>query len=313
MNKNANMEDFENKNNTNMQQDSTLTDKYIDIFTDFGFKKIFGQECNKELLLNFLNELLHKDEGKIVSLTYLKNEQLGCSEDSRKAIYDLYCENENGEKFIVELQNRKQTYFKDRSIYYSTFAITDQALVGKSWNYRLKNVYIICILNFVMADNKNNNNFQSEIKLTNIDTGEIFYDKLKYIYLEMPKFTKKINELETRYDKWIYVLKNLDRLDNIPEELRDRVFEKMFAAAEVAKLSQEEYKSYIKDLNSYRDYNNTLDYAREEGVEKGVELGRKEGRKEERLEIAKNAKVMGLSVSQIQKLTNLSIKEIESL
>ena len=129
----------------------------------------------------------------------------------------------------------------------------------------------------------------------------------------MPKFTKKINELETRYDKWIYVLKNLDRLDNIPEELRDRVFEKMFAAAEVAKLSQEEYKSYIKDLNSYRDYNNTLDYAREEGVEKGVELGRKEGRKEERLEIAKNAKVMGLSVSQIQKLTNLSIKEIESL
>jgi len=93
-----------------------MRDKYIDIFTDFGFKKIFGTEPNKQLLIDFLNTLI-KDRGKIISLTYLKNEQLGRSEVDRKAIFDVYCESERGEKFIVELQKAKQNYFRDRALY----------------------------------------------------------------------------------------------------------------------------------------------------------------------------------------------------
>ena len=116
-----------------------LKDKYIDPFTDFGFKKLFGEECNKDLLLDFLNELLYKEEGNIVSLSYLKTERLGISEEYRKAIFDIYCENEKGEKFIVELQKTRQQYFKDRTLYYSSFAITDQAAKG-DWNFELKEV-----------------------------------------------------------------------------------------------------------------------------------------------------------------------------
>jgi predicted transposase/invertase (TIGR01784 family) len=125
-----------------------LKDKYIDPFTDFGFKKLFGEECNKDLLLDFLNELLQKKEGKIVSLSYLKSEMLGASEEARKAVFDIHCENEKGEKFIVEIQKSKQTFFKDRTLYYSTFPITRQAIPGE-WNFELKAVYAIAILNFV--------------------------------------------------------------------------------------------------------------------------------------------------------------------
>ena len=99
--------------------------KYVNPFTDFGFKKIFAEEASKPLLIDFLNALLPQTD-KIVDLTFKNNEQLGLTDLDRKAIYDIYCENEKGEKFIVELQKAKQNYFKERTIYYSTFPIREQ-------------------------------------------------------------------------------------------------------------------------------------------------------------------------------------------
>jgi len=314
-----------------------LKDRYIDPFTDFGFKRLFGEECNKELLLDFLNELLHAEEGKIVSLSYIKTEHLGISKESRKAVFDIHCENEKGEKFIVELQKSKQEYFKDRTLYYSTFPIAEQAISGE-WNFKLKAVYTIAILDFVFEEDKNDPyKYRYDVMLTDINTHKIFYDKLTFIYLEMPKFTKEVEELNTHFEKWMYVIRNLKRLDAIPDRLRERIFEKMFSAAEVAKLTAEEYRAYVDNLNSYRDLKNCLDYAKAdgkaegwaegltegraegraeglaEGREEGWADGRAEGKVEEKLEIAKNAKRLGLSIEQIQKLTNLSIEEIENL
>ncbi len=127
-----------------------LTEKYLNPFTDFGFKKLFGEEVNKDLLIDFLNSLL-EGEQLVKDLTYLKNEHLGTSDIARKGIFDLYCENEKGEKFIVEIQKAKQDFFKDRSVYYSTFPIQEQAKQGV-WNYELKAVYTIGILNFIFED-----------------------------------------------------------------------------------------------------------------------------------------------------------------
>jgi predicted transposase/invertase (TIGR01784 family) len=257
-----------------------LKDKYIDPFTDFGFKKLFGEENNKELLRDFLNELLHKEEGKIVSLSYLKTERLGVSEDSRRAIFDLYCENEKGEKFIVELQKTKQAFFKDRTLYYSTFPIAEQAIPGE-WNFELKAVYTIAILNFIFEENKNDAaKYRYDVMLSDIDTHKVFYDKLTFIYLEVPKFTKEADDLETNFEKWMYVLKNLKRLDNIPEKLRERIFERIFASAEIAKLTPDEYRDYVDSLNSYRDLKNSLDYAKEKGKAEGRAEGRAEGEQE---------------------------------
>ncbi|MBI3141270.1 MAG: PD-(D/E)XK nuclease family transposase, partial [Bacteroidetes bacterium] len=226
-------------------------EKYINPFTDYGFKKLFGEEPNKDLLLDFLNELLRDEQGQIKELTYLKTEQLGYSTVDRKAIFDLYCENERGEKFIVELQKSKQNFFKDRTVYYSTFPIREQAKRA-DWDFELKAVYTIAILDFVFESDKNEpDKFRYDVKLTDIETKKVFYNKLTFIYLEMPKFNKTVDELLTRFDKWLYVLRNLNRLDRIPDKFSERIFEKLFETAEIARFTPEQVNSYEDSLKHY--------------------------------------------------------------
>jgi len=280
-------------------------EKYINPFTDFGFKKLFGEELNKDLLIDFLNELLKDEQGKIKNLTYMKTEQLGATEVDRKAIFDLYCENEKGEKFIVELQKTKQNFFKDRTVYYSTFPIREQAKRA-DWDFELKAVYTIAILDFTF-DSKMvvSNKFRYDVKLTDIVSKEVFFDKLTFIYLEMPKFTKTIDELESRFEKWLYVLKNLNRLDSIPNKLRERIFEKLFEVAEIAKFSYEQVLSYEDSLKYYRDLKNSLDTAKQEG--------KIEGKIESRIEIAKIMLEKEYEITAISELTGLSKEEIEKI
>ena len=277
-------------------------EKYINPFTDYGFKRLFGEELNKDLLLDFLNELLKEEQGEITELTYLKNENLSTTELNRKAIFDLYCTNERGEKFIVELQKTKQKFFKDRTVYYSTFPIREQAVVGSEWNFELKKVYTIAILDFVFDHDKSQpEKLRYDVKLSDIQTKKVFYDKLTFIYLEMPKFNKSAEELETRFDKWLYVLKNLHKLDRVPEKLKETIFMKLFETAEIAKFSQSEYQEYEDSLKYYRDIKNSLDTAKEEGKEEG------------KIEVARTGLEEGLTVEIIMKLTGLNKDEIEKL
>jgi predicted transposase/invertase (TIGR01784 family) len=274
-----------------------FAEKYINPFTDFGFKKLFGEEPNKELLLDFLNVLLKEEQGEIKDLAYLKSEQLGTGEVDRKAIFDLYCETEKGEKFIVELQKTKQNFFKDRTVYYSTFPIREQAKRA-DWNYELKAVYTIAILDFVFDEDKNDPaKFRYDIKLTDTETKEVFYNKLTFIYLEMPKFNKTIDELETRFDKWLYVIRNLNRLDKVPDKLRERVFDKLFETAEIARFTPDQVRSYEDSLKYYRDMKNSLDTAKDEKA----------------MEIAKKALAKGYSIDEIMDLTGLTKEQIDRI
>ncbi|ACF14063.1 conserved hypothetical protein [Chloroherpeton thalassium ATCC 35110] len=250
-----------------------FAEKYINPFTDYGFKRLFGEEMNKDLLLDFLNELLKEEQGQITELNYLKNEQLGASDIDRKAIFDLYCENERGEKFIVELQKSKQNFFKDRTVYYSTFPIREQAKRA-DWDYELNAVYTIAILDFVFdADKASPEKFRYDVKLTDVETKKVFYNKLTFIYLEMPKFNKAVEELETRFEKWLFVIRNLNRLERIPEKLKEKIFEKVFEVAEIAKFTPDQVRSYEDSLKYYRDLKNSLDTAKAEGIEEGIEKG----------------------------------------
>ncbi|CAA6809279.1 MAG: Unknown protein, partial [uncultured Aureispira sp.] len=256
-----------------------LKDKYINPLTDFGFKKLFGIEPNKELLIDFLNQLLPSVH-QIKDLTYTKNEHLGGSEYERKAIFDLYCESQSGEKFIVEVQKAKQNFFKDRSVYYSTFPIQEQAKKG-DWDFELSAVYTIGILDFVFDEHKDQSEMLHTVKLKD-QHGNVFYNKLTYIYLELPKFTKSDAELETRFDKWIYVFRHLAELQNRPAILQERVFEKLFEIAEIAKFTPKEKEQYEESLKYYRDLKNVVDASKEEGII--------EGKIEGKIEVAKNLK-----------------------
>ena len=206
---------------------ATTEERYISLLTDFGFKRIFGTAPNKDLLINFLNSLF--DGSQVVKdVKYLNTEHYGDSSSARKAIFDVYCEGEDGEKFIVEMQNAYQQHFKDRSVFYSTFPIREQAMKSGEWDFNLSRVYTVALLNFNMREEAfDDKDITHTVKLCDVKTNRVFYKKLDFIYVEIAKFHKQEDELETLYDKWLYVLKNLYRLENRPKVLRDKVFDRL--------------------------------------------------------------------------------------
>lgn len=256
-----------------------LEDKYVNLLTDFGFKRVFGTEPNKQILLDFLNTLLPSHH-RIQNLTFRSTENLGNTPIDRKAIFDIYCQSVTGERFIVEIQKAKQNFFKDRSVYYSTFPIQEQALQGV-WNYELAPVYTIGILDFVFDDHKNDSTIVHTVQLKNQDC-QVFYDKLTFIYIELPKFTKTIDQLESHLDKWLFILRYLPQLTDRPESLQESAFNQLFEIAELANFSRLEQDSYQNSLKYYRDMNNVVDTSRQEGFQQGLEQGLERGREEEK-------------------------------
>lgn len=306
-----------------------IFDRYINFYTDFAFKKLFGTEINKDLLISFLNALLQGRE-EIKDISYLNTEHLGTQEYDRRAVFDVYCTNEQGEYFLVEMQKGEQQFFKDRSLYYSSFAIREQAPRG-NWDYGLKGIYTIGILNFCF--HSQDSSYYHEVKLMDTVTKEVFYDKLTFIYLEMPKFTKKEDELETLFDKWLYAIRNLASLMDRPRALQEKVFQHLFEVAEIAKFDPKERYAYEESLKNYRDWYSVMETAklkghaqgreqglaegREQGLAEGREQGLVEGRAEgaynANLSVARNLKQMGLPVSDIMKATGLTKDEIGML
>ena len=300
---------------------SEIEDKYISLLTDFGFKRIFGTDLNKDLLISFLNALF---EGShvITDVKYLNTEHLGDIHTERKAIFDVYCETENGEKFIVEMQNAFQEFFKDRSLFYSTFPIREQGVKGSDWDFHLNHVYTIALLNFDMHDPAfDRDQLSHTVKLCDTYTHKVFYDKLDFIYVEIAKFDKTVDELSTTFEKWLYVLKNLSRLDNQPQSLRDKVFDRLFTQAEIAKFNPRELREYEDSRKAYRDLKNCLDTAMREGIEKGRTEGRAEGRAEGIAEgraegIAIAVKAMysnGMNVEAIAATMNMTPEKVNEI
>lgn len=287
-----------------------IRDRYVNPYTDFGFKLLFGTDMNKELLISFLNSLLHGREF-ITDITYLNAEHLGTQEYDRKAVFDVYCENEHGEKFLVEMHKGEQQFFKDRSVFYSTFPIREQARRG-NWDYELKSVYTIGILNFAF-DEKDDQYFHHEVKLMDVRTKEVFYDKLTFVYLEMPKFNKQEHELVTMFDKWLFVLRNLATLLERPAALQERVFNRLFEAAEIAKFTKRELYEYEDSLKNFRDMYSVITTAELKGEAKGRAEGRAEGEYAERIKNARNLKILGVQNSIIVQATGLSEEEINGL
>jgi predicted transposase/invertase (TIGR01784 family) len=238
---------------------------YINLLTDFGFKRVFSI---KEVMLKFLNTVLDI-EGGIKDLRYGNPEKLGVSQFERKAVYDLYCITGNDEHIIVEIQYVSQMYFKDRTLHYVARLINELSLTGKDWNYKLPKVYSVNILNFSLEEavqplglkmkKVDENKFVSCVQLIDRDTGELFYDKLTFLYIELERFTKEFCELKSFFEQWIFIIKHLHELKDLPEELRnDEVFERIFEIAKIAKMTKKEVNNYLKDLNNMNIVRNEI-------------------------------------------------------
>ena len=278
-----------------------IEERYISLLTDFGFKRIFGTKPNEDLLINFMNSLFEGFQ-VIKDVKYLNSEHVGDVFAERKAIFDVYCENERGEKFIVEMQNAYQKYFKDRSLFYSTFPIREQAPKGADWNFKLERVYTVALLNFDLKEEAfDQDDINHDVGLLDKKTHKVFNDKLSFKYVEIAKFDKTEDELVTLYDKWLYVLKNLSRLDERPAALKEKVFTKLFEEAEIAKFTPTELKEYEDSLKAYRDVKNSIDTALEKG------------REEKAIQIAKKMLAAGMDIDTIINMTDLSKDEIEKL
>ena len=306
--------------------------RFIDPLSDFGFKRLFGNEPHKDILIDFLNQLF-QGQKEITDLTYNSTELSGDSNQYKKVFFDLLCTGPKGEQFIIEIQRAKQRNFGDRAVFYTSRLINEQLPKGDGhWNIELKEVYLIAILEFKLKNNAANA-YLHNVALTNTDTNEVFYNKLGYKFLELPNFVKTEDQLETDLDRWFYLLKHMGHLDKIPAVLNKRVFQKVFNIAEVSKLSKEDKAMYDSNLKAKWDYENSIAYAKEiaaeqgmregmekgmekgirEGIREGMEEGIKRGRNEEALEIAKELKKEGSTAEFIAKVTKLTIEEIEKL
>ncbi len=272
--------------------------KYINPYTDFGFKRLFGTEGNADLLVDFLNCLMPAKH-QIVSLSFKNTEQSGEITSDRKAIYDIHCQAINGDLFIVEMQKAKLKFFKDRALFYSTFPIKEQAQKG-DWNFKLLPIYYIAILDFDYDEHEEIRKFDRNVQLRDQD-GFVFYDKLGFRFLQMPYFTKTETELVTHYDKWCYFLKYLENFDHIPQILNEPVFDKAFKTAELAAMNKTERVEYERSKLVYAELKSAIDTSKEEGVI------------EERQRIAKCFKSDGIPLNIISKNTGLSIEDIENL
>ena len=217
-----------------------------------------------------------------------------------------------------------------QKFYHSTFPIREQAQRGGDWDFHLNPVYTIGLLNFNFADGLENAKcWHHEVKLMEVETHEVFYDKLTYIYVEIPKFDKMESELVTMYDKWMYVLKNLSRLMQRPAALQERVFTRLFEQAEIAKFNNEELKLYEDSMNAYRDIVNAIRTAEKtkyaegeadgmakglaEGLEKGRAEGLEKGRTEGITKVAINMLGKGMPAELVAEMTGLPIDEVQRI
>lgn len=299
--------------------------QYAELLCDFMFKRLFGSEANKDVLIGFLNMLLQDSE--IVDVDFIPTEHLGLTEEDRKVIFDISCKCKNGASFIIEMQKGYQNHFRERALYYTTYPINEQGRHARdlyikekaegrtkaefSWDYALKPVTVISILNFRFKHSEGwpAEKYHSSYRLREDTCDELMTDVLRFVFLELGRFNKSIWQLATIFEKWMYLLKHIHEMTSIPEKFSEPLFKRLFMLAEIDKFTPEEKKQYIKSLENMGDFRNIINTAAEEAKQQGHAEGRAEGI----AEVAGKMLAAGMSIEEITRLTGLSEEEVRQL
>ena len=282
--------------------------KYINPFTDWGFKRLFGREASKDLLVSFLNDLF-EGEFHVKDVTFKDKEQLADAKDLRGCIYDVYCETDDGKHFIVEMQNSWTVNFVNRTLCYASKAITSQREKGKTKEkvllYALVPVYVVSFMNFAPRGGDEVRQFKTDVMLREKNSEDPFTDKLRFIYLNLTFFTKEPDDCVTDFEKWIYVLKHMETLERIPFETQKKIFNRLEDVADISSLKKEDMEKYEESQNMVDNYNL--------GMYSAWLTGNEKGKLEGKIETAHNLLLMGMSVPQVMQATGLTHEQVEKL
>ena len=289
--------------------------KYADLLDDEVFKLVFGRESSKDVMIEFLNLVI--DDRRIVDLEFMDKEMKAVDRNKKDSTYDMFCKTDDGSRIIVEVQRRKQPFYPERALYYSTFQIQHQVDSG-SENYDFLPVYVINILDFNIKQNNENPNVKTIYRLYERDSHSILTDRLTFVFIELMKFNKKLEELKCNILDGIYFcLKNMPSLTKRPVLLDNEIFKKIFRIAELVNMDADTRLKVINKMTTERDLRNQMAYARqeaiEEGLAEGLAKGLAEGLAKGRAEMATKLLAKGMSVEDIAEVTEMSIDEILNL
>ena len=268
---------------------------------DFGFKKIFKESGHKQLIIRPLNAIFGLD---IADIDIRESEQLGLTDQERKATFDMHCETKDGLSFIIEVQLADQPYFMERAIFYTSRTITHKAQTGE-WNYDLKPIFFLGLLNFdirhLEPEKADPLRFIHKFSLREDETHEQMSQALRFAFMEVARFNKTKDECETFEERFLWIMKNLPTFAEEPELWDDPYFKDFMEQAEFANMSWEEQERYIASMKQKWDYKNSIDFAEQKG------------REEERQENARNLKSLGVAIDTIAQALGLSVDEVQAL
>ena len=272
--------------------------KFVDITNDIAFRKIFGNETKKKSLISFLNAVisLPKNE-RIIDVEIANPYQLGKLSGGKSTIVDVKAKDENGNVFIVEMQVAEFDFFHKRILYYTSQSYVNQLDKGVKYK-KLKPVYFIGILEFEIGQNPN---YFSRHKVLDVETQEQIIQDVEFNFIELPKFNKTIEELETSIDQWTYFIKNAENLTLMPESVEDEGLQEAYTEANQQNWTKAELEDYLRASLKEQD-----DIGRIEFAEKNAIVGRS-------IEIAKNLIQKGLDNQLIASATDLPIEKIDEL
>ncbi len=294
-----------------------LDELYLDLTSDWGFKYILGSSENKEFTISFINSVLPQKD-HVTDVQFLPTEHIGADIDSRVAVFDIICTTNDQRKILIEMQKLPQTYFSDRTLFYSTWPIQSQAIKG-NWDYRLNKVYVISVITFKL--NSSTDHFENHHKILNTETYREYTQALEFITLELPSFRLQLEESKTPLEKWIWAFLNLNKVKYHPPEFVDSTLKRLIERAELHKFSKKNLNEYKMSLYNERNLKPFTDYARDKGFEEGEIKGRQEGREEGRVEgraegelkakqeLAKKLLDKGMSVEEVATLTGLDLEK----
>ena len=284
--------------------------KYADLLDDDVFKLVFGRESTKDVMIEFLNQMI--TDRNIVDLEFLDKEMHPVERDLKGSVYDMFCKTDDGSRIIVEVQRRKQPFYPERAIYYSTFQIQRQVEAGAEY-YDFLPVYVVNILNFAMDGNTDHSEVKSVYRLYNENNHSLLTDRVTFIFLELGKFNKTLDELDGNVlEGMCFCFKNMTTLAERPDILRHKVFEKIFEVTELLNMDDVTRFKILGNMTTERDLRNQMRYAIEtataEGLAKGMAQGLEQGLAEGRAKGEAEGRAEGRAEGERAKACEIAAK-----